>query len=175
MAMTVTGSRLTRGLSWASLALSFSSACNCAEPQRAIQQAGSSGTSTVPVSVNELMVAWVDPSSHQLWDRERDGQAPKNESEWQEVERHGVQLAAAGTVIALGGTGRQDSGWAKSPDWKKFSLQLSQAGMAARDAARQRSFEALVTANGELVEVCESCHKAFKPDAPTEGITHQSR
>ena len=32
--------------------------------------------------------------------------------------------------------------------------------------------EALVAANGRLVEACEGCHKQFKPALPSEGIMH---
>jgi hypothetical protein len=32
--------------------------------------------------------------------------------------------------------------------------------------------EALVAANGQLVDACEGCHKEFKPQLPSEGIVH---
>lgn len=153
---------------WISLALSFACACSGGELPGVAP-----ALPMLPVSVNEVMVAWIDPSSHELWDVEREGQAPATESDWQRVERHATQLAAAGTVIALGGTGQQDPAWIKSPDWKKYSQELTKAGMAARNAAHTRSFDALVSANGELVQACENCHRAFKPDLPTEGRTHQ--
>jgi cytochrome c556 len=121
------------------------------------------------------MVAWVDYSGHELWDVEQEGRAPKTDADWREVERHATQLAASGPLIALGGTGQADPGWAQSPDWQKYSQELTNAGAAALDAARSKNFEALVKANGQLVEVCESCHKAFKPEVPTEGKTHQPR
>ena len=35
-----------------------------------------------------------------------------------------------------------------------------------------KNLGALVKANGQLVESCEQCHKAFKPNLPTEGILH---
>jgi len=130
---------------------------------------------TVPpaVSINALMVAWIDHSGHELWDVEQEGRAPRNDADWREVERHATQLAASGSLIALGGTGQADPGWAQLPDWKKYSQELSKAGIAALNAARGRNFEELVTANGQLVAVCESCHKEFKPELPTEGKTHQ--
>ena len=34
-------------------------------------------------------------------------------------------------------------------------------------------FDAVVAANGQLVDVCEACHKAFKPALPSEGIVHK--
>ena len=124
------------------------------------------------VSVNALMVGLVDHAGHELWNAEREGRAPKNDAEWREIEHHATQLAAVGSLIALGGTGKADPGWAQLPDWKKYCQQLNDAGLAALNAARGKNLEALVKANGQLVEVCESCHKQFKPDLPTEGIVH---
>jgi hypothetical protein len=145
------------------------------QPQSTQQTAAPQQFPSVPpaVSVNELMVAWIDHSGHELWDVEQEGRAPKTDASWREVERHATQLAAAGTLIALGGTGQADPGWAQLPDWKKYSRELTNAGITAREAARSKNFEALVKANSQLVEVCESCHKEFKPELPTEGKTHQ--
>jgi hypothetical protein len=49
---------------------------------------------------------------------------------------------------------------------------MSDAGVAAMNAAKSKNFNALVAANGQLVESCVGCHKEFKPDLPTEGILH---
>ena len=46
------------------------------------------------------------------------------------------------------------------------------AGMAALRAGETKNKEALVAANGQLVETCEGCHKQFKPALPSEGIMH---
>ena len=85
------------------------------------------------VSINALMVALVDHASHELWNVEKEGGAPKNDQAWQEVEHHATQLAGAGTLIAVGGTGQADPGWAQSPEWKKYSGQLNEAGLAAAE------------------------------------------
>ena len=148
--------------------------CNTSvEQPQAVQQASPQAPAVShAVSVNALMVALVDHASHQLWDVEREGRAPKNDAEWREIEHHATQLAGSGTLIALGGTGKDDPGWAQSPDWKKYSQQLNDVGVAALSAARGKSLEALVKTNSQLVDVCESCHKQFKPDLPTEGIVH---
>ena len=127
---------------------------------------------TPVVSINAVMVALVDHASHVLWDVEKKGGAPKSDSEWIEIEHHAVQLASAGTLIAAGGTGKADQGWSQSPDWKKYAQQLSEVGLAADKAAGTKNLDGLIKANGRLVETCEGCHKEFKPDLPTEGITH---
>ena len=144
--------------------------CDRAAPQTAAPQ-------PVPpaVSINAEMVGLVDHAAHALWDAERDGHAPARDEDWREVEDSAVQLAASASVIALGGTGPADPGWAQLPDWKKFALQLRDGALVARTAAQGRNLDALVKANGQIVDVCEGCHKAFKPQLPTDRIVHRHR
>jgi hypothetical protein len=153
----------------------FVCGCNADVQQRQGAQEGAVPPPSMPpaVSINELMVAWIDHSGHELWDVEPEGRAPKTDADWRAVERHATQLAASGTLIALGGTGQADAGWARSPLWTKYSQELTNAGLGALAAARSRNFEQLVQANGRLVDVCEGCHSEFKPAVPTEGKTHQ--
>jgi hypothetical protein len=154
----------------------------CSAPPSSTQEAAPasapapapSPVAAASTSINELMVAWIDNASHVLWDVEKPGFAPKNEADWVEVEDHAIQLAAAGTMIQLTGTGPSDSMWVQQEGWKTNAKLMADAGRAAQAAAKGRDLPALVKANGELVATCEGCHKAFKPSAPTEGITHQS-
>ena len=127
------------------------------------------------LSINAEMVGVVDHAAHALWDAEREGHAPASDADWAEIEDSAVQLASSGTLIALGGTGPADPGWAQLPDWKTFSRELRDAALAARTAAQAKNLEALVKANGQVIDVCESCHKAFKPQLPTEKILHRHR
>lgn len=150
-----------------------------AAPASATSASGSAPASNavaVPVprvSVNALMVTMIDNSGHVLWDTEKDGGAPKDDADWLEVEDHATQLVAAGTLLQLGGTGQADMGWIRQVGWKESADALSDAALAALAAAKARNMPSLVAANGRLVESCESCHKAFKPSAPTEGMSHQ--
>jgi len=123
-----------------------------------------------PVSINAEMVALIDHAGHELWDVERAG--PKAKIDWVNVEHHAIQLAAAGTLIKAAGTGANDRDWVKAASWQRSAQALSDAGVAARKAAQDKNREALVAANGQLVEACETCHKEFKPALPSEGITH---
>ena len=140
----------------------------------AVEQAApaTAATATPEVSINEVMVMLIDHAGHNLWAVEQDGQAPKTDADWQNVWEHAVQIAAAGPAITVGGTGPSDAAWVESASWRTYAQQMSDAGVAARDAAKSKNFDALVAANGQLVESCESCHKEFKPDLPTEGIVH---
>ena len=125
---------------------------------------------TPGVSVNAIMVGLVDHAAHNLWNVET--RAPKSDEDWETVAEHAIQVVAAGPAITSGGTGATDNVWADSASWRTYAQQMSDAGVAAFDAARGRNLEALVKANGELVQSCESCHKEFKPELPSEGILH---
>jgi cytochrome c556 len=116
------------------------------------------------------MVTIVDHAGHQLWEAER--RAPKTDADWANIEEHATQVAAAGALVALAGTGIQDAVWVGSPGWQKWSRALSDAGLAAIKASQQKNLEDLVAANGQLVDACEGCHKEFKPQLPSEGIVH---
>jgi hypothetical protein len=89
------------------------------------------------------------------------------------VAEHAVQIAAAGTLIALPGTGPGDRTLTEQPEWKKWARALSDAGLAALKASESKDLKALVAANSQLVETCEGCHKQYKPALPSEGIPHQ--
>jgi cytochrome c556 len=127
----------------------------------------------LPVSYNALMVAMIDNAGHVLWDIEKEGFEPKNDADWVEVEDHAMQLAAASTLLQLEGSGPADAGWMKQVGWKSNAAAMGAAGMAANAAAKARNKDALIKANGDVVASCEGCHKAFKPELPTEGLVHQ--
>lgn len=127
----------------------------------------------LPMSYNALMVSMIDNAGHVLWDVEKEGFSPKDEADWVEVEDHALQLVAASSLLQLEGTGPADAGWLKQVGWKTNAEALGAAGMAANAAAKAKNKEALVKANGDVVAACEGCHKAFKPELPSEGIGHQ--
>jgi len=129
-------------------------------------------TAVPEVSINAIMVALVDHAGHNLWAVEGAGKAPKKDADWANVEEHAVQIAAAGPAITVGGTGPSDAVWVKSPSWHTYAQKMSDAGVAAMKAAQKKDLKALIAANSDLVDSCESCHKEFKPDLPTEGIVH---
>lgn len=147
---------------------------NGPQPQQGSEPAALSQPAVTPrTSINALMVTMIDNAGHVLWDAEKEVSAPKSDADWVELEDHATQLAAAGTLIQLGGTGPADMGWIHQTGWKTSADAMSDAAEAALGAAKSKNLQALVKANGNLVASCESCHKAFKPALPTEGIAHQ--
>ena len=127
----------------------------------------------IPVSLNAVMVSVVDHAGHGLWDVENEGRAPKTEQDWEMVAEHAIQMAAAGTLITIPGTGPNDVRLTGEADWRKWAGAMSDAGMAAFKATEAKDMKALVAANSQLVDACEGCHKAYKPNIPSEGIMHK--
>jgi hypothetical protein len=125
-----------------------------------------------PVSINAEMVRVVDHAAHQLWNTEKEGMAPKTDADWENIVEHATQIAAAGALIRLEGAGPNDRTFVQQPDWQKFGAAVSTAGLAALSAAETKNREALLAADGQLVDACEGCHKRFKPSLPSEGIMH---
>jgi len=155
----------------------FAAGCSApAEPPRpsAHSESPVGGAPAVlsPVIINAVMVRLVDHAGHQLWNAEKPDMAPKTDADWENIVEHATQIAGAGALIRVEGTGPNDRTFVQNPEWQKFALAVSAAGMAALKAGEARNQEALVSANGQLVEACEGCHKRFKPALPSEGINH---
>ena len=119
------------------------------------------------ISINALMVAMVDDVAHGVWEASNKDTA-LSDREWRNVDEHAYQLQAAATLVSLGGTGEPDVGWALSPAWQDWAVKLRDAGVAVKRAVDAKSQMALRSAGDALVDVCEGCHKQFKPSVPSE-------
>ena len=130
--------------------------------------------SSVPleVSLNAVMVGLVDHASHSIWEAATTEHAPKTDKDWEEVEHHALQIAAAGSVISKAGTGGSDAVWVKTPDWQRYAKELADTGVAAWDAAKKKDMQAVTDVGDRLVMTCEGCHELYKGELPTEGILH---
>ena len=149
-------------------AVAMLNACTPAKPPA--EAAGAAPTAKPAFSINEMMVMIVDRPGELLWNVEKPGKAPKSDEGWYQLENHAVEVAVAGQVIKLGGTGPKDMEWAADPKWQSSADQLIAAAQHARAAAKAKDMSQVVAANGEIVDACEACHKVFKPDIPTGGL-----
>jgi hypothetical protein len=125
-------------------------------------------TLTLPISQNAVMVALTTHSSDAIFAAAT--KAPKSDDDWSELEYHAYQLVIAGKVIQLVGTGPNDKAWVSNPEWKRFAEELTAIGEQALGMAQTKRLEAIEDVGNRLIEVCEGCHKAFKPDIPSMGI-----
>ncbi len=127
---------------------------------------------TLPISINEVMVAAVDHAAHEIWNAPVEERSPKTEKDWTELEHHAIQLVASSRTVLLAGTGKGDATWIKSPDWIKDAQALTDASTAALNGVRSKDMNAISAAGDRLVMACEDCHKTFKPEIPSEGKFH---
>ena len=145
-----------RVLSPAVLALSAAAllgACAPREPETAAAtepaQVAVAPTIKLPVSINATMVALVDHASEPLW---VDAYvAPTSEARWREAQYNAYQLAIAGKLIQLEGTGPNDAVWAADPAWRSIADELSAAGMDALSAAKATDAALLDKAGSRIV------------------------
>jgi hypothetical protein len=125
------------------------------------------------ISYNVLMVKFVDQAADVIWTAAV--KPPKNDAEWEQVEYHATQLATTGTILQVGGLGPRDMEWRNSPTWSVFADKMTAFALAAAQAARKKDVAGVKRAGDGLILNCEGCHRAFKPEIPTQGIaTHLS-
>jgi hypothetical protein len=125
----------------------------------------------MPVSVNAVMVTFVDHAAHHIWDyasMERD----IRDDEWRIIEYYAIQLAAAGPLLTLGGTGEFDMAWKAAPQWPEKARNMSTIAQQGIIAAQDQDRTSLRAVANDLTDSCEGCHTLFKPDLPSEGIDH---
>jgi len=121
-------------------------------------------------SLNAIMVAVVDWAAHELWEA---GYADDlTDRNWLTTKQYATELLASGTLVSLGGTGKADMGWVQDPAWQEWTARMIEDTKDALRAIDAKDQEALMMAGEALVDTCEGCHAAFKPDLPTEGIMH---
>jgi hypothetical protein len=121
-------------------------------------------------SINSIMVAVVDWAAHEIWEAGyADTLTGRN---WLTTKQYAIQLLASGTLVSLGGTGKADQGWSENPDWQLWTSKMIEETRQALLAIDAKDQAALRASGNRLVEACEGCHSAFKPQVPTEGILH---
>jgi hypothetical protein len=161
------------GLLAATLALATLTAgiAAAAEPPTAAAEPVAAAPAPVkPVTTfNILMVQFVDQAADAIWDA--GVTPPKANCAWEQVEYHAIQLATTGTLLRVGGTGPLDAKWAATPRFGLLADRMSDYALDAAKAAREKNAKALKIAGDNLVANCETCHRNFKPDIPTQNIT----
>jgi hypothetical protein len=158
-----------------SVIVCFSMLAGCSGPTAPPQAASSP---TIPpikpaISYNVLMVKFVDQAADAIWTAAV--KPPKSDSDWEQVEYRATQLATTGTLLRVGGLGPMDMQWRNSPNWAPFADKMTAYALVAAQAAHNKDLPGIKAAGDNLILNCEACHRAFKPELPTQGIaTHLS-
>ena len=153
-----------RFLSIAFAGAALASACTAAPASKPEQQAAYQPV----VTLNEIMVGIVDPHSHEIWDAAADPKkAPQTDEDWRNLRHAAITLAAAGNLTMMSGNGPKDAVWRQQKDWNQLSQGVSNAGLAAAEAVRNRSVPGLSKAGDQLLQACLNCHKEYKLEVPS--------
>jgi len=123
---------------------------------------------SLPVSLNEVMVALVNHAADPIWAATWNN--PESDRDWRELERLAYQIQIGGALMQYPGTGPLDAQWVADERWMEWSSQMSRDGQRAVNALRSRDMDLIFDAGSRLVETCEACHTAFRPDIPTMGM-----
>lgn len=123
------------------------------------------------VSVNEAMVSIVDHNSHILWNVADPKQAPKSEADWHNLEHAATTLAAAGSILAVGGSGPTDGKWAKEARWTELNQNMTNAALKIKLAVDSKNLAGVLAGGDDLVMTCESCHAEYKLTIPAHVAT----
>ncbi len=122
----------------------------------------------LPVSLNEVMVALVNSAADPIWLAA--WRNPSTDADWRNLEYRAYQLQLAGALLVIPGNGPMDEEWTSNPQWTAWANRLEAAGDHAVKAVAARDLPRISRAGDEIVDVCEGCHFAFKPDLPTSGM-----
>ncbi len=132
------------------------------------------GLTRMPISINATMVGMISASADFIF-AVGNGDRPKNDHDWKQVEYHAYQMILGGQIIQIPGTGQGDAAWVTHPEWKTYSQDLTDIGFKALELAQAKngdvkSWEAI---GDNLVDNCLQCHEKFKPEIPSQGILHE--
>src|SRR5262249_53682565 len=83
------------------------------KPSTVTTPANSLTAPKLPVSLNVLMVKFVDQAADPVW--EAAVTQPKTDLDWEQVEYHATQLATSGALMQLVGPGPRDAEWVHQP------------------------------------------------------------
>tara|TARA_A100001391_G_scaffold48774_5_gene29073 strand:- start:5708 stop:6250 length:543 start_codon:yes stop_codon:yes gene_type:complete len=156
-----------------SLALALG-ACQETEEAPADTVAVPTGVTTLPVSINAAMVGLIDQSADYLWAM-GNGDLPKDAHDWDQVRAASYDMIIGGAVIQIPGTGEHDAEWVKAEDWRTWSNELTKIGEDALPLAEEQSTDVdeWRALGNRLIDNCEACHAAYKPEIPSQGILHE--
>ena len=122
----------------------------------ALPQAHAQETNLKQVGTTAEIMRWmIYPTSNDIFNVQR--AVPKDDFEWEKVERSALTMAEAGNLLMIGSRVK-DQG-----DWIKDSKMLVDVGVVALKLAKAKDAEALAALNEDLNTACTTCHQAYRP------------
>jgi hypothetical protein len=114
-------------------------------------------------TTQDVMESLVAHTAQEIWDSvkvEIDEKGthetkPQTKEQWQEIGYAARGLAEASTLLMYEGR-VEDQG-----EWAKYVKEMSETSMQAAKAADDQDADALMTAGGNIYEVCTKCHETY--------------
>jgi hypothetical protein len=143
----------------------------------AAQKAATAATTAVtaarplplPISMLDVMRASIEIPANGIWAAE--AADTLSEEDWQLADQDAVNLIAATTLLAGGGTGKNDAKWTANADWQSWVRDMEKTALQIRSAAKATDQKKLAAAGDHLQEICEACHSKYRPQAPSDGVS----
>jgi hypothetical protein len=123
----------------------------------------------LPISLVDVMRASVEIPADGIWAAE--GADKMSDEDWQLADQDAVNLIAATTLLATAGTGKNDAKWVANADWQAWVRDMQKTALQIRSAVKATDQKKMVAAADHLQEVCEACHKKYRPQAPSDGVS----
>jgi hypothetical protein len=131
--------------------------------------ASSSRPLPLPLSIVDLMRASIEIPADGIWAA---AAADKlSEEDWQLADQDAVNLIAATTLLAAGGTGKNDAKWVANADWQNWVREMEKTAVLIRSAVKATDQKKLAAAGDHLQEFCEACHTKYRPQSPSDGVS----
>jgi Cytochrome C' len=124
---------------------------------------------TLSISLLDVMRASVEIPADGIWAAE--GADKLSEDDWQLADQDAVNLIAAATLLASGGTGLNDAKWVANADWQTWVRDLQKTALQIRNAVKGMDQKKMAAAADHLQEICEACHTKYRPQAPSDGVS----
>jgi hypothetical protein len=123
----------------------------------------------LPISMLDVMRASIEIPANGIWAAE--AADTLSEEDWQLADQDAVNLIAATTLLAGGGTGKNDAKWTANADWQSWVRDMEKTALQIRSAAKATDQKKLAAAGDHLQEICEACHSKYRPQAPSDGVS----
>jgi hypothetical protein len=107
-------------------------------------------------TMSELMVKVIYPYSDAMFYIGR--AAPKNDVEWEDLQGKALALAEFGNLLMMPGRAKDQD------QWMRDARLLTEAGAAAYKATKDKSVDAVLALNEQLVGSCTTCHMHYRPN-----------
>ena len=126
-------------------------------------------SAALPISLLDVMRASVEIPADGIWAAEAADKL--SEDDWQLADQDAVNLISATTLLASGGTGRNDAKWVANADWQHWVSDMQKTALQIRSAVKEMDQKKMAASADHLQEICEACHTKYRPQAPSDGVS----